>query len=94
MAIKWQERPGYWLGVTKAPYPRFEAWQSNDAVNSWCLNIIRAADLEPIQIREIEDSRALAEFVDGFQEEWNDSNVYSVEFDPSAQLTHAKVSGV
>jgi hypothetical protein len=92
MAIKWQEKPDYWLGATKAPYPRFEAWQSNDAVdNGWCLNIIRGADLEPVEIREIQNSRALAAFAEGFLEEWNNSNVYSVEFRPSIHLAHAKI---
>ncbi len=92
MAIKWQEKPGYWLGATKAPYPRFEARQSNDAVhNCWCLNITQGADQEPVEIREIQSSRALAEFVEGFLAEWNNSNVYSVEFHPSIHLAHAEV---
>ena len=89
MAIKWQEKPDYWLGVAKAPYPMFEAWQSSDAVNSWCLNIIRGADLEPIEVCGIENSRVLAEFTEGFLEEWNDSNVYSVKSRPSIHLAHA-----
>ena len=90
MAIKWQKTTDYWLGTAKAPYPRFEAWQSNDAVdNCWCLNNIRDAGQEPVQIREIQDSGALVEFVEGFLKEWNYSNVYSVEFHPSMHLAHA-----
>ena len=93
MAIKWQEKPDYWLAATKAPYPRFEAWQSNDAANScWCLNITQGADQEPVEIRQIQSSRALAEFVEGFLAEWSHSNVYSVEFHPSIHLAHAEVS--
>jgi hypothetical protein len=94
MAIKWQKTTDYWLGTTKAPYPRFEAWQSNDAVsNCWCLNVIRGAGQEPVEIRKIQNSRALADFVEGFLKEWNNSNVYAVELQPSIRLAHAKVSG-
>ena len=94
MAIKWQKKTDCWLGTTKVPYPRFEACQSNDAVDScWCLNIIGGDGQEPLEIRGIQDSRALAEFVEGFLKEWNYSNVYTMEFRPSIHLAHAKVSG-
>ena len=93
MAIKWQEKPDCWLGTTKTPYPRFEAWQSKNAVdNCWCLNIIQGTDQEPVEIREIQNSRAVAEFVEGFLEEWKNSNVHSVKFRPSIHLAHAKVA--
>ncbi len=94
MAIKWQEKPDCWLGATDASYPRFEAWQSNDAAdNCWCLNIIQGADQEPVEIREIQNAGALAEFVEGFLAEWNNSNVYSVEFHPTIHMSRAKVPG-
>ena len=93
MAIKWQERTDYWLGVTKAPYPRFEAWQSDDvADNCWCLKIIRGADLEPVEIREIHGAGALAEFAEGFLEERLSSNLYSGGARPSMHLARAEVS--
>ncbi len=93
MAIKWHEKPDYWLGTTKTPYPRFEAWQSNDTVdNRWCLNVIQGADQEPVEIRGIQNSRALAGFVEGFLQEWDNSKVYSVEFRPLMHLAHAEVS--
>lgn len=93
MAIAWQEKPDYWLGATEASYPRFEARQSNDAVhNYWCLSIVLGEDQEPFEICDIQNSRALAEFAEGFLEEWKNSNVYSVEFDPSIHLAHAEVS--
>ena len=89
MAIKWQEKQDCWLGATDAPYPRFEAWQSNDAVHTgWCLNIIQGADQEPVEIREIQDSRALAEFVEGFLEAGGNSNVDPFEFNSSVHLVH------
>ena len=80
MAIKWQAKSDYWLGATEAPYPRFEAWQSNDAANNcWCLKIFRDADLGPVEIREIQDTRAVAAFAKGFLEERNNANLYSAE---------------
>ncbi len=87
MAIKWQEKSDYWVGVTEAPYPRFEAWQSNDAAdNSWCLKIFRGTDLAPVEISEIQDTRALAAFARGFLEERNNSNVHSVECHPQGRM--------
>ena len=81
MAITWQERPDCWLGATESPYPRFEAWQSNDAVDHrWCLKIIRGGDLEPVEISEIQDAEALAAFAQGFLEERDNSSLYSVEY--------------
>ncbi len=72
MAIKWQEKSDYWLGATETPYPRFEAWQSDDAGDTcWCLKIFRAADLEPVEISAIQDTRAVAAFAEGFLEERN-----------------------
>jgi len=90
MAIKWQETTDYWLGATEAPYPRFEAWKSNDGDgNSWCLRIFRGADLEPMEIREIHDAGALAEFAEGFLEERSNADVYPGESHASIHLVHA-----
>ena len=92
MAIKWQEKPDYWLGATEAPYPKFEAWQSTDAVdNRWCLKIIRGAGFEPIEISDIEYAEALAEFAEGFLEERTHSNLYPIEYPASMPL---QTSGV
>ncbi len=66
----------------------FGIYAKSDAVDScWCLNIIRGDGQEPLEIREIQDSRALVEFVEGFLKEWNHSNVYTMEFRPSCMIT-------
>jgi len=67
MTIEWQRNSDYWIGTTEVTYPRFEAWQSNNAVGScWCLNIRRSAGREPIKVRALQSSTAVVEFVEGF----------------------------